>query len=114
MVTEIDYRRGAPTELALNGRYSTAEIYVNGKYVSTLMFSNHCDLSAHLKEGKNILRIKLFNARRNQLGPLHANDVEPISVGPRTFTGEKQWVDGNWNGYLKDKYCFVRFGFDHE
>ena len=63
---------------------------------------------------KNEIRIKLFNARRNQLGPLHANDVEPYSVGPRTFTGEKQWVDGEWSGYLKDKYCFVRFGFDHE
>ena len=114
MVTEIDYKSGNPTELLLDGRYSTAEIYVNGKYASTLMFSNHCDLSAHLIEGKNTLRIRLFNARRNQLGPLHANDVEPISVSPRTFTGEKQWVDGNWGGYLKDKYCFVRFGFDHQ
>ena len=112
--TEIEYTCGAPTELVLDGRYSTAEIYVNGKYAETLLFKNHCDLAKHLVEGKNTLRIKLYNARRNQLGPLHAPEVEPHSVGPRSFTGEKQWENGEWKGYLKDKYCFVRFGFDHE
>ena len=24
--------------------------------------------------------------------------------------GEKQWKDGEWKQYLKDRYCFVRFG----
>lgn len=114
MVTEYEHVAGAPTELLLDGRYATAEVFVNGKFAETLMFKNHCDLSALLKEGKNTVRIKLTNARRNQLGPLHSNEVEPHSVGPRTFTGEKQWQNGEWSGYLKDKYCFVRFGFDCE
>ncbi len=114
MVTDFHYQKGAPTELLLEGRYSTAEVYVNGKLADTLMFKDHCDLSTHLVEGKNTVRIKLTNARRNQLGPLHSPEIEPHSVGPRTFTGEKQWVNGEWSGYLKDKYCFVRFGFDHD
>ncbi len=114
MVTEYEYRKGAPTELLLEGRYATAEVYVNGQFAETLLFKDHCDLSHLLREGKNTVRIKLINARRNQLGPLHSNAVEPFSVGPRTFTGEKQWKDGEWSGYLKDKYCFVRFGFDHD
>lgn len=114
MTTEYEYHRGTPTELLLEGRYAAAEVFVNGKFAETLMFKNHCDLSLLLQEGKNTVRIKLTNARRNQLGPLHSVEVEPHSVGPNTFTGEKQWQNGEWSGYLKDKYCFVRFGFDCE
>jgi hypothetical protein len=114
LVTEYEYKKGGATELVLDGRFAVAEVFVDGKPARKMLFDNHVDLSALLTEGKNTIRVKLTNAQRNLLGPLHNNEIEPLGVGPRTFTGEKQWVDGNWAGYLKDRYCFVRFGFDCE
>lgn len=113
MTTEYEYKKGNPTELLLNGRYATAEVEVNGKPAKKLLFANHCDLSELLVEGNNIVTIKITNALRNLLGPLHSTDIENMSVGPATFTGEKRWKDGEWDKYLKDMYCFVRFGFDN-
>jgi hypothetical protein len=110
--TEYEYKSGAPTELLLKGRYAVAEVEVNGKPAKKLLFANHCDLSGLLVEGKNRIVIKLSNAQRNLLGPLHNSKVETYNIGPKSFTGEKMWKDGNWADYVKDKYCFVRFGFD--
>ena len=112
LVTEYEYKSGAPTELLLNGRFAVAEVEVNGKPAKKMLFTNHCDLSGLLSEGKNEIKINITNAQRNLLGPLHDSRIESYSVGPRTFTGEKQWKDGEWECYLKDTYCFVRFGFD--
>ena len=112
LVTEYEYKSGAPTELLLNGRFAVAEVEVNGKPAKKMLFTNHCDLSGLLIEGKNEIKINITNAQRNLLGPLHDSRIESYSVGPRTFTGEKQWKDGEWECYLKDTYCFVRFGFD--
>jgi len=112
LATEYVYEKGAPTELLLEGRYAVAEVEVNGKPAKKMLFSNHCDLSKLLVPGKNDIVVKITNAQRNLLGPLHNNEIENYSVGPKTFTGEKMWVDGNWAGYLKGTYCFVRFGFD--
>ena len=112
--TEYEYKKGAPTELTLNGRYAVAEVEVNGKPAKKMLFSNHCDLSGLLKEGKNDIIVKITNAQRNLLGPLHNREFECVSVGPKTFTGEKMWQNGEWASYLKDRYCFVRFGFDAE
>jgi len=112
IVTEYDYKKGAPTELLLKGRFAVAEVEVNGKPAKKMLFLDHCDLSGLLVEGKNTVRVKISNAQRNLLGPLHHSDVENCGIGPKSFTGEKMWVNGNWSGYLKDSYCFVRFGFD--
>lgn len=110
--TEYEYKKGEPTELILEGRYAVAEVEVNGKPARKLLFNDHCDLSELLLEGKNDIVIKLSNAQRNLLGPLHYADIENHSIGPATFTGEKRWENGEWGGYLKNKYCFVRFGFN--
>ena len=112
LATEYEYKNGAPTELVLNGRYAVAEIEVNGKPAKKMLFTKHCDLSGLLKEGKNDIVVKITNAQRNLLGPLHNKEFECVSVGPKTFTGEKMWQNGEWANYLKDRYCFVRFGFD--
>ncbi len=111
-VGEYEHQKGAPTELLLNGRFAVAEVEVNGNPAKKMLFFDHCDLSALLVEGKNEIKVKITNAQRNLLGPLHNSKIENFGVGPRTFTGEKQWKDGEWADYLKDKYCFVRFGFD--
>lgn len=114
IATEYEYKKGAPTELVLDGRYAVAEVEVNGKPAKKMLFTKHCDLSGLLKEGKNDIVVKITNAQRNLLGPLHNREFECVSVGPKTFTGEKMWQNGEWASYLKDRYCFVRFGFDAE
>ena len=99
-----------PTVLSLSGRFAVCEILVNGCYAGKLLFESACDLSAHLHEGKNVISLRLCNGNRNLLGPLHHATFEPAGVTPSHFTGEKQWKDGEWKQYLKDRYCFVRFG----
>ena len=110
VATEYEYRVGMPTVLSLSGRFAVCEILVNGCYAGKLLFESACDLSAHLHEGKNVIELRLCNGNRNLLGPLHHATFEPAGVTPSHFTGEKQWKDGEWKQYLKDRYCFVRFG----
>lgn len=110
VTTEYEYHKGMPTVLSLSGRFAVCEVLVNGAYAKKLLFENTCDLSEHLKEGKNEITLRLYNGNRNLLGPLHHAAFEPKGVTPNHFTGEKQWKNGEWNQYLKDRYCFVRFG----
>lgn len=110
VATQYDYRDGMPTTLSLVGRYAVCEVLVNGKYAKKLLFDDTCDLSQYLREGKNAIELRLCNGNRNLLGPLHHASFEPQGVSPNYFTGEKQWKDGEWKQYLKDRYCFVRFG----
>ena len=112
VTTEYEYREGMPTHLSLDGRFAVCEISVNGEYAKKLLFESTCDLAPHLTEGKNTIVLRLCNGNRNLLGPLHHSSIEPTNVTPTHFTGEKQWKDGEWRGYLKDRYCFVRFGVD--
>ena len=94
----------------LKGRYSVAEIYVNGEYVDTLMFKQHLDLSEHLREGKNVIGVRLFNSNRNLMGPHHGTDPEPFSVGPVSFSYEMQWTEDGQCGWYHERYALVRFG----
>ena len=110
VAVEHDYKSGDPTILSLTGRFAIGEVAVNGAFVKTLLFDNTCDLAPYLKEGKNVIELKLCNGNRNLMGPLHHAAIEPTNVTPIHFTGEKQWKDGEWKQYLKDRYCFVRFG----
>lgn len=108
--TEYEYHIGMPTALSLTGRYAVCEVLVNGVYAKKLLFEDFCDLSQYLREGKNTIELRLYNGNRNLLGPLHHSVFEPTNVTPTHFTGEKQWKNGEWKQYLKDRYCFVRFG----
>lgn len=109
--TEYEYSTGRGTELYLNGRYSVCEVTVNGCFAGRLMFTNHCDLSGLLTEGKNKIGLKLYNSNRNLLGPHHRHDPEPYAVGPNTFSFENEWHGEECPGYT-DRYAFVRFGID--
>ncbi len=105
------YKKGDPTLLVLTGRYAVAEVSVNGKKAATLMFTDRADLSDLLTEGENTIIIKLSNSHRNLFGPHHRPDPEPYSVRPKTFTYEKEWLDGKCDSFLP-RYAFVRFGID--
>lgn len=102
---------GGGTVLWVKGRYSYADIKINGKFVKRLMFTNHCDIGEYLNNGKNELEITLCNSNRNLLGPHHFADPEPYSVGPGTFSLENMWSNGDCPLY-RARYAFVRFGAD--
>ena len=106
------WKPGEPTALELTGRYAVAEISVNGRYAGKLMFAHLLDLAGFLREGPNRIEIKLTNSNRNLLGPHHHAKVEHWDVGPRTFTREGLWKNGEAPLYVKDRYGFVRFGID--
>lgn len=109
--TEYEYTPGSGTVLILRGRYSVCDVSVNGIFAHRLMFTDRCDLSGLLNEGKNIIGLKLYNSMRNLLGPHHRHDPEPFAVGPNTFSFENEWHDEKCPGYT-DRYAFVRFGID--
>lgn len=99
-------------KMFLNGRYSVAEVHLNGMHVAKLMFDNVCDLSGYARRGKNLLSIKLINSNRNLLGPFHcADDYEPYGVCPSTFDMYGTWANDRSPQY-RDSYSFVKFGID--
>lgn len=109
---EFDYS-GEGSVLWIKGRYSYADVTVNGNFVKRLMFTDHCDIGKYLKKGKNKLSVTFCNSNRNLLGPHHFADPEPWSVGPATFSLENMWTDGTCLLY-RDRYAFVRYGADIE
>ena len=109
--TEYDYRKGGETRLVLNGRYAVCRVEVNGEPVTTLMFENSVELAGLLKEGKNVIRLTVYNSLRNTLGPHHNENPEPYWVCPPNFSLEKGWKDGKCAAY-RERYALVRFGVE--
>ena len=109
--TVIEYKVGDPTTLCIDGRYATCDVYVNGALASTMIFSKYLDISNCLKVGKNKIKLVLSTNNRNLLGPHHVKTAEPLSVGPKTFSLEGMWKDGECSNYVAD-YGFVKFGFN--
>ncbi len=109
------HKTGDPTRLRLDGRYAVCEVSVNGKKAGKLFFDSELELSDRLCEGENTVELTLVNSNRNLLGPLHDCEIEPLAVGPKTFTCCQTWnEDITSPRYLTDCYCFVRFGLDSE
>ena len=104
-----DYTPGGATVLNLDGRFSVADITVNGQYAGKMFFSHIMDLSDFLFDGKNVIGVTLCNSMRNTHGPHHRHDPEPYGVGPTTFSFEKEWNGRECPGYY-ERYAFVKFG----
>ncbi len=109
-----NWKAGDPTLLKIDGQYAVCEVYVSGKHAGNVMFGKLCDLAEHLTEGNNEIELRLYNSNRNLLGPLHHTELEPYNVYPGSFTCENRWENGKSDGYLDDRYNFVRFGLESE
>ena len=109
--TTFNYAPGGGTVFTPGGRYSVCELEMNGQRVPSLLFERSRDLAPYLREGKNTLKLTLYNSNRNLLGPHHRHDPEPYGVGPGTFSFEGEWHGGVCPGYT-GRYAFVRFGID--
>lgn len=109
--TTLDYKAGDPTLLHIGGRYSTAEVNVNGKLAGVLVLSEYIDIKDYLSEGENKLTLTLCNNHRNLLGPHHNIDPEPLAVSPPKFSFEGMWHNGECADF-DSRYSFIRFGID--
>ncbi len=102
---------GEGTELYVGGRYSYADVYVNGEFVNRLLFTTHCDISKFVKKGENTLKLIICNANRNLLGPHHFADPEPYASGPWNYSLESTWHDGK-SEFFAERYSLIRFGIE--
>ena len=67
----------------------TARVRVNGDEAGLIAFHPHrIDITDFVTPGQNTVRIELTTSNRNLLGPHHAEQREPLNVGPGTFTSE--------------------------
>lgn len=100
-------------------------VEINEEICDTLVWSPfRAEITNHLKQGKNAVKITLVNSLRNLLGPHHHKGGELIKVGPKSFTGlggfpdgrgEKDWFDlrktTHKNAIWTDTYNHIPFGF---
>jgi len=71
-----------------------ATVLVNGKEAGQIFVKPYeIEITDFLREGENIIEIQLTNSLRNLLGPHHHKVVEPIFVGPETFSDELNWTE---------------------
>ena len=95
--------------LALDGRFLTAEISVNGKRAD-LVLDVQRDITDLLVCGENRIEIRLRSSLRNLFGPLHYAPVaEPMGVSPFNFNMRGSWGEGTSPAYTH-AYQSVPFG----
>ncbi len=101
--------------LKLNGRYHYAQVFVNGKFVGSLVFGDKIDISDFVKKGKNVLDVTLYSGNRNLYGPHHSIAFERDNfIEPSSFDMSSGWEDGK-SADFTERYTFYKFGlFDME
>ena len=92
-----------------------AEITVNDKTFDLIFANERIDVTNELKNGENVIKIKLYSGLRNLFGPHHHKYGKHYYVGPSVFGGIKEWQDEVVYPELKgstwtDDYSFVEFG----
>ena len=101
---------GGETVLDLKGRFSLADITLNGKAVKKSYFAETVDLKDYLIDGENDISITIYTDNRNLLGPFHyAEREKPWFVGPGIFELIGSWKDGE-SSLQRKNYALVRFG----
>ena len=92
------------------------DVEVNGRSCGSLFWRPYAvDLSGVLREGRNVIRLRLTNSLRNLLGPHHLEEGECYAVGPWCFFKEEGVFARRWDGKLSewnDDYCLARFGVE--
>ena len=97
------------SRIKLTGRFTAADVYVDGKFVKTALFENEVDLSGFADGKEHILSLTLYSSNRNIYGPHHFKEYEPLSVSPWTFDLTGAWKSGYESDYYRENYSFVKF-----
>lgn len=102
---------GGKTKLHFSGRIHAVEVYVNGKRVDKVLFTDQLDVTNFVVKGKNVAEFIIYTGNRNLLGPHHESGVEEsFGVGPHTFEKTGWWEEFKCHDYV-ERYTFMRFGF---
>lgn len=97
--------------LDLQGRFLVANVFVNGKQIDFVTETKK-DIAPFLTKESNDVVVKVKSSLRNLFGPHHFKPcVEPLALGPFTFTQRGTWGDGTADQYT-DEYNCVPFGID--
>lgn len=108
------------------GNHNTplVQVYVNGEKVKDSLWAPYeADITHVVKDGDNVIELKIFASNRNLMGPHHHINGECYNVGPESFTGKWSWVERTSEAdateifdkdknYWTDTYCFVEFGME--
>lgn len=100
---------GKRISVTISKPYATlAKVYVNDRYVKTLMWSDYsADISDFVKPGKMAkITLELVIGNRNLLGPHHNPQGESYGVGPGSFSPHGNYTQSSW----RERYCFVKAG----
>lgn len=86
-----------------------AKLYVNGKYVKTMLWSDYtADITDYVEPGKIAkISIEVTVGNRNLLGPHYTPKGETYQTSPRTFSPAGSYTPDKWRG---ERYCFVKAG----
>lgn len=95
----------------IDGQFSILNVYVNNKFVKTLMFDRKCTLS--LDDVKNTIRFEIIGSLRNTFGPLHHKNDELTVVCPDSFTFEGDWDEEAVPEDYKERYSFIKIGVNN-
>lgn len=91
-----------------------AHLFVNGADAGSLLWEpGKPDITGFLKDGENLLVLRLYSGLRNLLGPHHYRYGESYYVGVSTFGDLPGWcedVEGVSGNIWRDGFCFVEFG----
>ncbi len=97
--------------LGLDGRFTVAELSINGKNAE-LSLDSKTNISDMLCEGENRVAIVLRSSLRNLFGPHHFKpEAEPMGVTPYCYTMRGSWGEGVSPDYTH-VYNSVPFGAD--
>ena len=95
--------------LSLNGRFAVTDVYVDGKLISSLMFTDKADLSEFADGKEHTVRLSVYSGNRNLYGPHHYVEEEPLYVSPYTFDLTGAWKDDLTCDAYRERYAFVKF-----
>jgi len=92
------------------GRFHYAEVFVNGRRMGELMFSDELDISEVVTVGENELELVLWSGARNLLGPHHQAAVEEdLYVDTASFDLSGSWQNGRSERFAP-RYSLMKFG----
>ena len=93
--------------LSIPGRFQELEVSIFEQPIGKLLWKQELDLSPFAKIGHNKITLTLTVSNRNLLGPFHADEEEPLAVGPYIFEMDGLWEDGRSTHY-RPSYSFVK------
>ncbi|MGO4546392.1 glycosyl hydrolase [Paenibacillus sp. 2TAB23] len=90
------------------------KLRVNSHEVKSFLWEPYVtDIGAFLVAGNNRIELELAGSCRNLLGPHHHIKLEPLKIGPDSFTNKVGWTDRDLppeTQVYQERYAFVKFG----